>query len=532
MSNSIPVLFKTSLIAAAVVSLSACSTTSRTEGYDLSRVGNGILTAGRATADVSERVWNKTTYLLGFSDGDTDSRSDDVLLMDAEDMARLEDGSIVARDTTIRPIVIRSAIPNRPLQDETPTNAELAENNQTSDFETPIKRDSDNLARTAPDTTATVAQTESTLIAEDRVHKVAASETLWDIAKKTTGDANNWHVLADVNNLGPNASVFPGDLLIIPADMIVPSSADDMASDTTVRQAPKQIFVDTQDLTGAIKSQASAAAAQPQLEASTTVQAELSDTLEPEQVGGKAFTLKPGETLWDLAKRTTGDATNWKAIAGQNNFSAEQASFVRSGQTIYVPEDLVKPDLVESAINTATPDLNTTANSESSDVGPTLDAIQSAADTTQTAVDPAPVQSDALRTMTISSASASAGASKKSDLLNGNSDPLTQSPSTIEAGQPIKIVEATFKSDEIAAPISQAADAIKNVGKSTQQSPEQIMVSGTYYPKAIYNNADFSSSLLMRVSPGTTLQVSKAMGNWYQVKTSKGLGYVHQRDIK
>ncbi len=58
------------------------------------------------------------------------------------------------------------------------------------------------------------------------------------------------------------------------------------------------------------------------------------------------------------------------------------------------------------------------------------------------------------------------------------------------------------------------------------------MVSGTYYPKAIYNNADFSSSLLMRVSPGTTLQVSKAMGNWYQVKTSKGLGYVHQRDIK
>lgn len=530
MSNSIPALFKISLIAAAVVSLSACSTTPRNEGYDLSRVGEGILTAGRVTADVSGRVWDKTTYLLGFSDGDTEPRSDDVLLMDAEDMARLEDGSIVARDTTIRPIVIRSAIPTRSVQDETPINAELADNNQTSDFETPIKQESDNLAQTAGDATTTVAQTESTLVAEDRVHKVTASETLWDIAKKTTGDANNWHVLADVNNLGPNASVFPGDLLIIPADMIEPSSADDMATDTTTQQEPEQIFVNTQDLTGSLKSQASTAAAQPQLETATTEQAELSDTLETDKaMGGKAFKLKPGETLWDLAKRTTGDATNWKAIAGQNNFSAEQASFVRSGQTIYVPVELIKADS-ESAANTAVPELNASAGGQSTVIDKTVDAVQSAAYTTLKPVAPAPAQSEALRTLTISSASA--GAARNMDLFSGDTNPLTRPSTTIEAGKPIKIVEATFKSDEIAAPLSQASDAIKNVGKSTQDSPEQIMVSGTYYPKAIYNNANFSSSLLMRVSPGTTLEVSKAMGNWYQVKTSKGLGYVHQRDIK
>ena len=58
------------------------------------------------------------------------------------------------------------------------------------------------------------------------------------------------------------------------------------------------------------------------------------------------------------------------------------------------------------------------------------------------------------------------------------------------------------------------------------------MVSGTYYPKAVYNDADFSSSLLMRVSPGTTLQVSRAIGSWYEVSTDQGTGYVHARDIK
>ena len=60
----------------------------------------------------------------------------------------------------------------------------------------------------------------------------------------------------------------------------------------------------------------------------------------------------------------------------------------------------------------------------------------------------------------------------------------------------------------------------------------KVMVRGTYYPKAVYNEADFSSSLLMRVSPGTQLLVSKAIGPWLEVKTDKGVGYVHSRDIK
>ena len=88
--------------------------------------------------------------------------------------------------------------------------------------------------------------------------------------------------------------------------------------------------------------------------------------------------------------------------------------------------------------------------------------------------------------------------------------------------QPITIVEANF-SDPDNKPISIATDA-QDVQSLASIEPDlnNIMVSGTYYPKAIYNDADFSSSLLMRVSPGTSLKVSKAMGNWFEVETDKG----------
>ena len=99
--------------------------------------------------------------------------------------------------------------------------------------------------------------------------------------------------------------------------------------------------------------------------------------------------------------------------------------------------------------------------------------------------------------------------------------------------QPITIVEANFQADPSEQPIKIPSDALEIV-KLTPQSADlnQVMVSGTYYPKAIYNDADFSSSLLMRVSPGTSLKVSNAVGNWFEVETEKGTGYVHQRDIK
>jgi len=113
---------------------------------------------------------------------------------------------------------------------------------------------------------------------------------------------------------------------------------------------------------------------------------------------------------------------------------------------------------------------------------------------------------------------------------------MVQMPGSAE--DDIKIVEANFQSEppkEL-----QLAKRADNLMAETQETmapgadvgSDAVMVSGTYYPKAIYNEANFSSSLLMRVSPGTELKVSKAVGPWYEVVTDKGVGYVHSRDTK
>jgi len=103
--------------------------------------------------------------------------------------------------------------------------------------------------------------------------------------------------------------------------------------------------------------------------------------------------------------------------------------------------------------------------------------------------------------------------------------------SVLDETQDIKIVEATYKGDTSLEPLVSDTGASMEITHNAS-IPTEIKVSGTYYPKAIYNDADFSSSLLMRVSPGTTLQVADAIGSWFKVETEEGVGYVHQRDIQ
>ena len=479
MPNRNPVLLKKTLLAIAVASLSACSNAPRVPDYDLSPIGAGILSAGRTTADVSQKAWNKTTYLLGFSDGDT--VSDDSLLMDEVDLALLEEDAVLPNDTELRPVVIRNAIPSAdPVEIRTPTNDVLASQTQN---QTPTNESSDSKI---------VQITTDDDLIEDLIHEVASAETLWDISKMTTGDANNWHVLADVNDLGPNAAVYPGQELVIPGSMLKPDY-DSLSSDQSLATAETEIPANTQDLNATPDASVSvvAEADADSLRLQIPEESEIPDGQVDSLIVGTAFEIQSGETLWDFSKRVTGDATNWKAIAGQNNFSERQAVLVRAGQKIYVPDELVKSDsdIAKAAIQTPTnPEQTTTLAAATPDTTtPDMEAI------------------------------------------DASSDLLADAAVSMDETQPLKIVEATFKADETVQPVTAAQPAAVAESMSL---PNEIMVSGTYYPKAIYNSADFSSSLLMRVSPGTKLQVSNAIGNWFEVETNKGVGYVHQRDIK
>jgi len=77
MSKSTQFVFKRSLIAVSIVSLSACSTMQNQTPDVVSGVGSTLAKAGKATANAGRKTWNTTTYLLGF----TDSKQQKILCM-------------------------------------------------------------------------------------------------------------------------------------------------------------------------------------------------------------------------------------------------------------------------------------------------------------------------------------------------------------------------------------------------------------------------------------------------------------------
>jgi len=202
-----------------------------------------------------------------------------------------------------------------------------------------------------------------------------------------------------------------------------------------------------------------------------------------------ALKVAEGETLWDFAKRTTGDATNWKTLADKNLLTEQQIASIRPGQKIYVPSDMV-----------VSRDENGVLIAQGGETGVPTATAGGVTQENKAAID--------------ASTAVLAGTNKPEDAN-------------------IKIVEAAYQDDTAIKPVtaeSLAEEASMEVASNDKLG--KVMVRGTYYPKAVYNEADFSSSLLMRVSPGTQLLVSKAIGPWLEVKTDKGVGYVHSRDIK
>jgi len=363
-----------------------------------------------------------------------------------------------------------------PLLDETSDQSFITED----EFSSLVPSDSEEVGLNEVEVAASDSRTELPS-SQEYIHHVSPNETLWDIAKKTTGDATNWHVLADVNNLNQNAAVFEGQKLIIPTKMLKPDFLDDAIEVVEpVDVASNDILIDTSNIGGknvplSASAPAAPAAAFP--------------------AGGEAISLNAGETLWDFAKRTTGDATNWKVIAGHNSFTDKQAVLVQPGQKIVVPEALIKPDF-----NMA--------------VAPKVEKKGTAEQ-----------RAEVMAAIEKANKSAIAASGE----LISEASTLSNAPTLADETQPITIVEATFKTDPAEQPINIAP--VKPI-PAPQPDFSQVMVSGTYYPKAIYNEANLSAPLLLRVSPGTSLKVSKAVGDWFEVETSKGVGYLHKRDIK
>lgn len=527
MSKRKPLIFSKSCLAVAVVALSACSSNPTIQDDSaIGAVGDTLSRAGVKTRDLSISAWDKTVYLLGFSDVNPDAAlGDDKAnnqLLDEVDLAILERDAVLPPDffKPARDIVVVTSpdglqTPTTfpvPLQTPTITTAEFDASGEPN----PIQKEGgifgDINSASIAEATSIIPEA-SNLTADDGTsdsqyfHEVASSQTLWDIAKSTTGDANNWHTIADVNDLTQSTSVYPGQRLLIPSDLLKPkllAANSDIDTKTPTHNSSSDTPVAAANADGAASTLTSAAAESeanmgvsdatlaaeaPRLKIpavdSATAELELAASNEDLVQDSVQLALSEGESLWEFARRATGDATNWQSIATHNGMDEAAARLVFPGQMITVPSSMLRTDEPTSAAPTAAndPTLNT-----SSDV-----------------------------------ASASQSTTSTGDTF----------PSELSEATPERIIEATYQAEPTTVTETALTDSSVLTELATNApSRGEVIVSGTYYPKAVYHDTDFSAPLLMRVSPGTRLQVSQTDGPWLQVETEKGTGYLHQRDIR
>lgn len=447
--------------------LGGCATTS---GYGeptdpINRIASSVTEAG-------SRVWDGTRYLFKLKEnrGDSVEAGEDEY-MDEVDMALLDSREYKMLDTDDVDAAQTAALDEKELIE--PDSTRLLPPEDAADL-------------AATDTVEESAAPASDAGSEDLFHTVAENETLWELAKMLTGNANNWRALSEANDLGESGSVYVGQKLRIPAEL-------------------KRVPVDGEEL-----------AQQP---AAPTEEAPASQT--PVIAAAKAgtddhiFTVEAGESLWLLAERTTGDPENWLAIADYNGMDERAANQIRYGQKLTIPGEL----LIEGATGG-------TVASNSTDSNAAKQPKEAAANAVAQAILPSKGKD-----VPGIDAGKSDGARQLAE-----ADPAPADPTANADASKIVTIPASFKDEPPADLPSEAKEAGQRHLLADQAPPAdglqdgEIMVSGTYYPKAIYNEANFSSSLLMRVSPGTRLKVAKTIGPWYEVVTDKGTGFVHSRD--
>ena len=302
-------------------------------------------------------------------------------------------------------------------------------------------------------------------------------------------------------------------MLTIPADMLRPELAGGAPAAKAVATAVATAAVPVDEPADAVAAPEPASPAGTELAAAPaerlTIPAGASPVATPvtdPADGAREFRLGAGETLWDFAKRTTGDATHWQTIAAQNGFDERAATAVHEGQRIFVPSDLVverdasgKIVAAAGAAAVATPEAP--AKDAAEDVFVPIPSVGDTRVETADGTDEA-VEASASALADASGAGAEDGA---------------------PTGEDIRIVEAAYTG---------GADAGLPADPAAGAAVDSVLVSGTYYPKAVYSSADFSAGLLMRVSPGTRLKVSRVDGKWYEVETERGTGWLHERDVK
>lgn len=199
------------------------------------------------------------------------------------------------------------------------------------------------------------------------------------------------------------------------------------------------------------------------------------------------YEVKPGDRLGDIALRLTGEIRNWETIAARNEISNPRTLAV--GKVIVIPGELLQPVYpidVEEDVPQATPSViaDNKALAPPVTTGNGVSIVRGRG---------APVGEPAQDTANISMSAVTVNRSFELQPIN--------EPPQEESGEP----------------------------HYDSQAP-QVRVSGTYFPKGIYDQPANYARLISRAAPGTLFRLDSEINDWYKIVTDQGIGYIRQRD--
>src|SRR3989338_8870685 len=137
-------------------------------------------------------------------------------------------------------------------------------------------------------------------------YTVKAGETLWDISVQQYGTGYNWSDIAQANNLTNADKITEGQTIIIPN--VTPVFPTNVAGTTDISAEPTTTI---------------APSVNPATEA------------EPQTPSSSTYTVKAGDSLWNIAVREYNDGYQWVRIARANTLT--NTDIIHAGNVLTLP---------------------------------------------------------------------------------------------------------------------------------------------------------------------------------------------------